>query len=662
MCGGGHRVTAHRVGARLGAADTIGEDSGGFKAMLPTLQGHGYRLGCNLFWAGDTAPTVDIYENGRIIRDAVCDAYDAIKAFDPAWNGRLDIIGHSFGGMRSRAFLEEAPLYDLTGFNGAQCDPPYALPPGEKLFVDNLFTLGSPHGGGSPDLPGALLIGLFHISRDEWVSLQELLFGMLPFIYSHAQPEGVCYWFIAGNAWEQPLTHATLGWLYADYQKLVPNDLGVYRLSSYAPALLRPHQYDEVVLAGTHDMHGYSDLVFFIDSYVHPNDTFDDEIWPHLGKNMAHCAAAQTPVAGHALAEETPRVPMQLIASDSISSNGTQSGSFQLTESGTTTTIYLDWPTGSLTLTLTDPDGNVWTAATAAGDPDVEYAEMTIMSQVAAFKFPNTVTGTWSYEIESATLPYETPYRLVALFGNPITTSSSVAEFQQVGATVVITGSVQAGDGSALTGATVEAVIARPDMTTATVSLFDDGAHNDGAANDGVYGNVYTDTTLAGRYSATVRANGIHDGQEYARSAESLFTIAAPTATLTGQYSDRAVDESGNGYYDWLNIDVGVDVNTAGLFSVSADLYTLTGDYVGHGLTRTNLPGGDSDVTLRFNGQVIANSGYDGPYVLTNVLLIDEANGLVPLDEALDAHQTAAYAHTQFGSPPPVYLPMITTD
>jgi Mg-chelatase subunit ChlD len=50
---------------------------------------------------------------------------------------------------------------------------------------------------------------------------------------------------------------------------------------------------------------------------------------------------------------------------------------------------------------------------------------------------------------------------------------------------------------SAVTGATVTAQITRPDGTSNTLILYDDGDHNDGRENDGIYGNIYTRTDLA---------------------------------------------------------------------------------------------------------------------------------------------------------------------
>ena len=73
--------------------------------------------------------------------------------------------------------------------------------------MDNLFTLGTPHGGGTPELPGALLIAGGHIvDPDDWESLWQLTpWQMRTFNNTHSQPDRVCYRLVGGHAFEQDL-------------------------------------------------------------------------------------------------------------------------------------------------------------------------------------------------------------------------------------------------------------------------------------------------------------------------------------------------------------------------------------------------------------------------------------------------------------------------
>jgi len=641
------------------AKDTIEADTAGFKQMLPSLESMGYRLECNLFYAGDTAANLTLYENGEVIRQALCDAYRRVKSRNPLWNGRFDIIGHSFGGLRSRAFLENQEAYDHAGRNGARCEPGH-LQVGEKLLVDNLFTLGSPHGGGTPDLPGALFIGLSHLRHpDEWHSIKELLFDMPAYNKAHSQPPRVCYRLVGGDAWEQPLTVATLGWLYSPLQQLVANDLGVYRWSAHSLALFWSDQYSQVVPLGTPDMHGYFGLLSLIQSYVYPTNTFDGVIKNRLGADMATCAADQ---ANARVASETeptpPPVPALLLEEGEVADGSAATRSFELLEAGTVT-IYLQWPAGEMTLTLVDPDGNFIDPVTVQSVPNADYQEMTAMSQVAAYVFREAPGGDWSYTVTATGVPDDVPYRLMALFSEPIAIQAEASDWQKAGEPVTISGALTYAEATPLTNAAVEALIGRPDGTTDTLTLFDDGAHTDRTAGDGLYGNRYTGADTGGYYVARVRASGSYQGQVYARTAEAFFTVAPGTAALGGQYSDQPRDDDNDGYYDWLDVGTSVAINDSGSYLLAADLVAADGSYVAHATTRVALAAGTRPVTLSFGGEDIARSGQDGPYTLSSVMLIDIENGTLVLDRAEDAYVTAAYDHSRFGRPPAVYLPVV---
>lgn len=89
-------------------------------------------------------------------------------------------------------------------------------------------------------------------------------------------------------------------------------------------------------------------------------------------------------------------------------------------------------------------------------------------------------------------------------------------------------------------GAKVVASVDHPDGKTDTLQLFDDGNHGDGTANDGIYGNLYTRTTIAsptaqpdngstsanGSYSVRVDASGKDNfGAAFGRIKQGAFQI-----------------------------------------------------------------------------------------------------------------------------------------
>jgi hypothetical protein len=67
-------------------------------------------------------------------------------------------------------------------------------------------------------------------------------------------------------------------------------------------------------------------------------------------------------------------------------------------------------------------------------------------------------------------------------------------------------------------GAQVSGLLVRPDTSTTTIILHDDGQHGDEAADDGIYGFQFT-PPVPGVYSAAITASGTNGGSSFNRSA-----------------------------------------------------------------------------------------------------------------------------------------------
>jgi hypothetical protein len=140
-----------------------------------------------------------------------------------------------------------------------------------------------------------------------------------------------------------------------------------------------------------------------------------------------------------------------------------------------------------------------------------------------------------------------------------------------IGDTVTITATVTA-DGVPVTGAIARAKVTHPDGATTTTDLVlvDDGTGGDATAGEGTYTGVLAATTLAGPYEIVVSAQGTTP----AFSREQLLQVeVAPSATtFSGTISDRGVDEDGDGRYDQLVVDVGVEVDISAAYRVYGTL------------------------------------------------------------------------------------------
>jgi len=93
-----------------------------------------------------------------------------------------------------------------------------------------------------------------------------------------------------------------------------------------------------------------------------------------------------------------------------------------------------------------------------------------------------------------------------------------------------------------IAGAVVSATVEHPDGTTLVLPLLDDGSHGDGNADDGIYGNLYTRTTVAsetgqpddpgrtppkrGSYNVRVQATGVDNlGDRFHRIRKAAFQV-----------------------------------------------------------------------------------------------------------------------------------------
>ena len=237
----------------------IGQDEN-FRELIPLFEQHGYIEGCNLFYASGTTPTQKLADNAVIIQDQICKAQASYKTNYAEKLTPFNIIAHSYGGLRARSFLE-GQLY------GASC--PISTGGTDPVKVDNLITLGTPHGGEIGDLPLSSLIrdlALYStLSGNE--NNTPAIWEMLPPVrlwqnLTSSQPNGVDYYIVSGDARLQALSFSPVfGFMFLTWPhttRIDPSDMAVHRLSSFALALF-PGMYPRLNLISTQDVHGRCD-------------------------------------------------------------------------------------------------------------------------------------------------------------------------------------------------------------------------------------------------------------------------------------------------------------------------------------------------------------------------------------------------------------------
>lgn len=635
------------------------------------LDDYGYIEGCNLFYAKNTSPHLYLEDNAEIIRDTLCDFYPTIKQFNSAWDGSFDIIGHSYGGLRARAFLENVNLYN----GGADCSGDYTV------YVRNLVTLGTPHGGEIGNLPFAALIGATALVDQQWPAIWEMLPPVRLVQNSiSSQPEGTCYYLLSGDGRLQAALFPSL--LLPVYYKwptvnLLPNDLAVHEISAHALALLS-WRYPSTGYLFNYDLHGqvpqFIDPLGVLRSYVNPSDTFQNDVWDKLQatacqvgpllrdeRTFQQIAGEHPSLAELVSAQGEPQLvigtPMTDIRAGTLVYDDTASGTFEIT-SGGTTEVTLYWTSGDVLFSLTTPSG----AAVSNQSTGVELLAVdTGFGLMQSYQLMDAEVGTWSYTISGNNVSEPVIYRLLVTPSEPIAVNSAVPERVANGSPVVITVTVTHDQDLPILGGNVVANILRPDGTREVVSLFDDGGNQDGQAGDGVFGTTYSNTFMGGIYGVQLVATGSYQGNEYERTSTGLVTVAPASADLVDQYSDRGVSNNPLNLFESLEFSARVNVLESGTFLVSAELYAGN-TLITSALTEKSLSPGTHTLYLYFDGGYIRAAAKNGPFLVKNILLVEQEE--IPLlVEASDiVYTTSFYKYDQFGIPENVFLPFIKRD
>ncbi|GAH07968.1 unnamed protein product, partial [marine sediment metagenome] len=124
------------------------------------------------------------------------------------------------------------------------------------------------------------------------------------------------------------------------------------------------------------------------------------------------------------------------------------------------------------------------------------------------------------------------------------------------------------------------------------------------------------------------------------------------SANLTGTYSSYAVDTDDDGDYDYLIINVTVNVTT-GSYDFFGDLYSSGGTtwITSVKNNSVSLDEGSQIVKLEFEGEDIYDSLTNGPYSLGYIRVGADMDGTwLVLDEESNIHNTSSFNYTDFDS------------
>ncbi|MBN1890572.1 MAG: DUF11 domain-containing protein [Thermoflexales bacterium] len=132
----------------------------------------------------------------------------------------------------------------------------------------------------------------------------------------------------------------------------------------------------------------------------------------------------------------------------------------------------------------------------------------------------------------------------------------------------------------------------------------------------------------------------------YTTTAYAYTDFQAGAAELSGVYSDQGLDTNSNSRYDILRLSTEVSVSLPGVYSLVGSLSADQGPALGSASAVYTLSAGLQALSLDFDGLPIGDSGFNGPYRLAGVSLLDSGGSLVDFDPRV--YSTTAYAYSQF--------------
>lgn len=126
------------------------------------------------------------------------------------------------------------------------------------------------------------------------------------------------------------------------------------------------------------------------------------------------------------------------------------------------------------------------------------------------------------------------------------------------------------------------------------------------------------------------------------------------SARLNGIYRDYGSDINNDGFYDYLTIDVGLDVSDPGNYTLIGYLCDPDGSSAIWSVGSEEVDAGENIIHMDFDGKSIWMGGYNGTYHLRELSLLkgdSERENLSIQEFLLDAYETSSYNYTEFVDP-----------
>lgn len=135
----------------------------------------------------------------------------------------------------------------------------------------------------------------------------------------------------------------------------------------------------------------------------------------------------------------------------------------------------------------------------------------------------------------------------------------------------------------------------------------------------------------------------------YTTSTYNYTDFEGPFANFTGVFSDYGYDKDGDGLYDYLTIDVGINITREGIYEIEGVLEDRFGHEIEDDVEIEDyFEVGIHTVQLNFSGEKIYEHEVNGPYTLADLDLDERGSHFVVMASLREAYNTSYYEYTDF--------------
>ncbi len=554
-------------------------------------------------------------------------------AYEQSNRTKLVVIAHNMGGPVVRACLS---LPDC------------------RSKVEAVYTLGSPHGGINADTIAMLYGPPEAVCRLRPVICQLASNEVVNFNSANPNQQDIDYIFIGGDN-----TPAGAGWVLRPTEG--KNDGVVGRQSSVG--WVRPLQLSVPDWTGaSYPEQFWTDEVhtsgFNGNAYAESRDGDVSQafecILHHMGygPRPSFCRRPSSRGLPETIAD-TVGPQLSAFLTGGIRSGVIISRSL-IIDPGEHVDISLVWQQGNVRFSLVQPDGQALTPEPPS-PLGVVYTSNTgspASPPMATYSICDPLPGAWILNIEGIDPASDRAYysAFAQVLSDLALTVESASRFA-VGETAYFTASLTMSPTTAIS-ATVHADLVLPSIWVKTVSFEPIGP--------GTYRGQFTVPEVGGRVFMRVIARGDDPVRPFSRQRNVIWSITPEDAAFTGTPVDRGRDLNGDGLYSALEVDVPLDFKEPGTYRLSANLTAGTEQIASTAIGVAVDKAGVERVQLAFDGDIIADSGKDGPYQIVDGVVTSLTLGSIPVATSDEVHITMPYRAGDFSEDESfrVYLPL----